>query len=735
MLRKRVVQVVLFRHMEPVRFKVDAGLIDRLGRELVGRAETAVSELIKNSYDADATKVEVYFKNTNDVGGSISIIDDGLGMNYSKLVNGFMTISSTDKLHNPKSERFKRGKAGKKGIGRFATQRLGTKLTIFTQSKNEDYGLKVYINWDDYKIDNDLTLIENKIEKIEKLNVNGTQILIENLRESWTTKEIERVFRYVSDLLQPDYLSDRSSSIGLATSKDASFKVSFYQIIGDKISIIADPQKMLFDKSLAVIEGFVDSGNEAFFGVSSESLELNDYAIPIFNKSLFPKYELIKNVHFKAYYFIYNRSEYYNNISKLELKNIQTISNESSGIRLYRNGFRVLPYGERTDDWLGLDIRYSGEEGSTNIPFANRNLFGFVEVIDSEGTLFEETASREGLIENKALLELKDFIFKALSAARGRVAEKITLLRKKRKQKIEEERSKFFNQPDEAFKVLEEFINNEQNKTETEAKQAFLSIRNDYKNLIEELGMLRVLAGLGLTIAEFTHEVIQYTPAINGFVESLQNEVKTENGIESLEKLKRVFRNFTSYTSYFHTTVSQNVSRELRPILIIDVVNLFLNTIQEDIKKQGFLVEHDIYDYDTYTTPMHFSEWGSILFNLYTNSKKAIRRANSSGKIKIISGVENKFVYLEFSDNGDGVNENDKDRIFNAFFTTSTPASLGALEEEKLTGTGLGLKIVKDIVETYGGSINLLPPEKEFSTCFRIDIPQATQAQINTYEL
>ena len=123
--------------IEEIGFSIDAGLIDRLGRELVGRAETAVSELIKNAYDADATNVDVDFIDTENSGGTLIISDNGVGMTKDKLVTGFMRISSSDKLENPISERYHRTKAGRKGIGRFATQRLGEELVIITQVLNE----------------------------------------------------------------------------------------------------------------------------------------------------------------------------------------------------------------------------------------------------------------------------------------------------------------------------------------------------------------------------------------------------------------------------------------------------------------------------------------------------------------------------------------------------------------------------------------------------------------------
>ncbi len=106
-----------------VSFSVDAGIIDRLGRELVSKKETAVSELIKNAYDADAENVRLIFIDADTESGELTIEDDGSGMTLFELVNGFMRISSFDKAENPNSPVYKRQRAGRKGIGRF--QRSG----------------------------------------------------------------------------------------------------------------------------------------------------------------------------------------------------------------------------------------------------------------------------------------------------------------------------------------------------------------------------------------------------------------------------------------------------------------------------------------------------------------------------------------------------------------------------------------------------------------------------------
>ena len=122
---------------------------------------------------------------------------------------------------------------------------------------------------------------------------------------------------------------------------------------------------------------------------------------------------------------------------------------------------------------------------------------------------------------------------------------------------------------------------------------------------------------------------------------------------------------------------------------------------------------------------MHKSEWSSILFNLYSNSRKAIRRAKATGRILLeIGNIDSNYVFVRFNDNGDGIPEQNRERVFNAFFSTSMPASFDTPQNEQLTGTGLGLKIVKDIITGYKGTIKVEEPTAGFSTCIEIRIPK-----------
>jgi len=726
--------------IKEIGFTVDAGLIQRLGYELVGRAETAVSELIKNSYDADATIVNVDFIDSTEIGGTLIISDNGVGMTHDQLVKGFMRISSTDKIHNPTSKRFKRSKAGRKGIGRFATQRLGERLIIITQTKDSDKALKIIIDWNEYTIDKELGSITFPIEEIEKGIEEGTILKIENLRDGWTDASIRRVYRYVLDLFQPDYLSDQSKKYNSATQNNNYFKVNFNQYLDGNIVSVLNEQISIFDKSLAIFEGYIDNNHNGLLSVKSESLGLND-TIEIEYTKEEKRYTELQDVHFKIHYFIYARPKYYEGrISNTELNKIQQLSSTASGVRLYRNGFRVLPYGEVTDDWTRIDRRWSSESGLVNVPMSNKNLFGFVEITDPLGNIFEETASREGLIENEAFRQLSDFINKSIIAARQRISVGITTFKedeiedsdytqdsdkrelstKEKLQKLED----IFDDPDDEEKESQQEYSKESKEEKEKQKKEGKKIIQAIRKELAEASMLRVLAGLGLTIGEFTHEIKQFQPSVYGHINKLSKEELSDEGYMQLDGVEKNFNDLFAYTSYFSTTVSQNINRETEPIDVLAVLDDFQKVIANDLERNEIDFDIEFWDFDVMTIPMHRSEWNSILFNLYTNAKKAIKRQRTKGKILIEIGTESDFVFLNFHDNGDGIPDENKHKIFIAFFTTSTPASFDAPRDEQMIGTGLGLKIVNDIIISYKGKISLITPNKGYTTCFRIEIPQ-----------
>lgn len=424
---------------------------------------------------------------------------------------------------------------------------------------------------------------------------------------------------------------------------------------------------------------------------------------------------------------------------------IKNLGNELGGIKLYRNGFRVPPYGEGQNDWLGFDE--SVRRRNFLFPHQNQSFFGFVEIDDAAADLFEETSSREGLIENVAYDELRDFVYRSVTAA----CQTIASIRNKKQtanQKNWEKSSseKIEEAIDELHQMSQEDgssnsdTNNEANNHKEKLKRIAQQLSEGYnenkeekERLIDENNMLRIFAALGLVIGEFIHEIKNYLPGFDAEITYLRKLlVNNPIALERINLLNENLYAFNSYTSYFDKSISRNVQRDIEPINIKERISAFCMTIAHNIKKAHIdlttnLTDHSTMLSDLTTIPMHPSEWASILFNLYTNAKKAIRRSESrnNGKINISCGESLNMVYIEFSDNGTGVDPLIQDRIFDAFVTTTSISSNNSDDIETYTGTGLGLKIIKDIVSSYNGTVYLKSQAKEgYKTTFRIEIPK-----------
>jgi len=736
---------------ENVRFSVDAGVIDRLGTELVARQETAVSELVKNSYDADAKKVTLRFEDSDDVGGTLIIDDDGIGMTRDQLINGFMRISSTDKLHNPLSELYQRKRSGQKGIGRFAVQRLGSKLTIITQTINDENALQLTIEWNSYQGDVDLVNITNKIEIIKKQKEEGTTLKIEKLRDRWSQASIKRIYRYVSAIIQPFPLSKNKGEDDqnrVNTTNDPGFKTIFKKTDGDKIITIADEKSMIYDHALAVIEGWVDENGHGLYSIESKKLDINEVGqIGSDPDNMNTPFSQLKNVKFRAFYYVYGSDL----IPKMHESSIRSLARTQGGIRLYRNGFRVLPYGEPSDDWLKLDA--SIRQRSLLPVHGNINFFGFVELTDTEKR-YDETSSREGLVENEALIQLKNFVYRTLLTGVIKTAEvrnvKIVSGQKKEGNLYEkiEVRIKDIAYTLEALdRELEKEDGNIQlkktrkkklQKLKEDIKEVVKLQKEEQSKMLKEKSMLRVLSSVGITIGQFLHEVRDYIINMESDIDFLLEKLQADNVVlQRILILERNVTSFQTYTSYFDSVISQNVVRELKPIELQNSVEKFWNSIHHDATKSDIVFSKpERKAHYLYTLPMHPSEWSSILFNFYTNSKKAIKRTQKTGQIHIECGFTENNIYLEFSDTGDGISEENEEKIFEEFFTTTSPNSLDEINSSnEITGTGLGLKIVKDIVSSYRGSIKVVSPKEGYVTCIRIEILKATEKELDDYGL
>lgn len=708
-------------------FSVDASHISRLGMELVAKQETAVAELVKNGYDADATNVDLIFSTADSIYSTLEIFDNGTGMTLDELEAGFMRLSTPNKVAAPTSDLFKRQKAGRKGIGRFAAQRLGRKLVLETATTSMHYALKLTIDWDEFSAERNLSSVPSIIERIPKTFEHGTKLTILHLRDSWSDAQIERSHRHIAELIQPFPLADIAKSEG----SDPGFKASFTRICDDDLVIIADDWSLYFKHALAEIEGKVDENGYGYWSLRSKKfgIEVLDQPIGLNRNEPSEQYPNLRSVKFKAFYYIDKETQ-----RSFRAKVADKLQS-SGGVRLYRNGFRVLPYGERFDDWLKLNA--SNLLRKILPPHSNRNFLGFVEINDVDGSFFEETSSREGLLENESFGELKDFVSSSLKSAILPIAD----ARDRRRTTTETRRSKRSpkGQADDIITRLEALQSNARDNPEYAAalsdvvstvKNSVIEIGDVGETLLQDLGMMRVLASLGLAIGEFTHEIGLALESVKATASLLASDLNGDTSYsDRASNLVDQISDFEGYLAYFDHTVRENVSREVVSLETRDVVNSFVKVVEPKINRNELKLASSYDGYGLFMKPMHRSEWASILINLFTNSVKAIRRAGHPGQISIDCGRIEEGIYLDFSDNGDGIPEANKNKIFDSFFTTTSAA--GARDDdETLAGMGMGLKIVKDIVDTVGGNISLRPAKSPFTTCLRVIIPEATDEEV-----
>lgn len=721
-----------------VRFSVDGNLVKRLGEQLVAKKTTALSELIKNGYDADSTVLDVFFENTEAPGGTITIIDNGNGMTKDALINGFMKISTSDKEECSFSPKFKRPRAGRKGIGRFSAQKIGKKLTIITRtSLSEPYSI-VTINWDDYSQKKNLISISNSIEEsyedhgFEK----GTKLIIADTKEAWDDGNLSTTYKYICSIIRINPQITDSGTI------DPGFKPIFYVGTTTSRTIVKSDETEFLSDADALIEAEIN--DDGLVSVSITGIKVKNATDQYILNTETAEFLKSANFKLKAYYYAMERGG--------KNSHLQAYLRENGGIKLYRNGFYVAPYGERYNDWLALDD--SSRRRLILNPHANTNFIGNIDIVDIEGSLFEETSAREGLIENHSFHELRDTSYEIIKSAVKRISST-------RGRKITANQPGYI--PPE--RTLEERLKDSYENLQSIAKQidapssdGYFTEASDYhadnsitpthptvvlknslaghhdllQEIIDEKNIYRVLASTGLAIAEFTHEVQLYLNNLMLVSRQLKRMIADRpDAYNSANDMNSNIEMLVSYTDFFTETIRSNSHRVKSTLELRDVFKKFFDAMQPTIERRGYKVVISFEGDDFWTKPIHVSELSSVLMNLFTNSCKAIARAGKAkGILRVsITTVDEQHI-IKFEDNGDGIPKENWGRVFNALFTTDVSSSAYSSNFQQMRGMGLGLTITHDIITGVGGEVGIVEASDGFSTCVQVIIPKASDAEV-----
>lgn len=677
----------MIKELEPLSFRFSGKIARLLGRESVSNAIVALSELVKNSYDADATKVEIIFENITSENAKIRVRDNGVGMTYNDFKDRWMVVGTDSKERATKSPSGKRRVVGEKGIGRFSVERLAEKITIISDQKEQSETVTVYFDWNRYEEKGALfDEIKNRVTSSPKSNrdSHGMEIVLESLRDVWNEKAVQELERQLTVLVPPIDLTDFEIIVFAPEYKKYGVKI--------ETSVL---QEAMYEFNSSLID------NRIHYTILQNGQVVRENSIKTENVECGP-------LKFKMYYFPLDRSDEKWTYKVFKRKDIVDVLKGFSGIKIYRDSFRVKPYGDPEDDWLGLNFKRLSRFGS-RIP-SNNQVIGFVEITRDGNKNLVDTTTREGLIKNTAFHHMVDFLEKSITQfaehrkkeekSKKAVTPQVELSENiNRLKKIVEQA----DLPKNELKAAERIITDVESRI-LQVEQESISTIQAYRNL----------AALGVTVSSVSHEISMPISIImhttSGLIDGLRNHsIKEEETMSNLETIHSNILKVQEFIQFILGFASGS-SKKKANLGFEEALNNVIAPFRGIFTKRGINFIPNL-DPNLPKLYMNRAELESILVNLVTNSLYFLKEIKDP-VIKVTATYDIDRIKIIFSDNGKGVPPENRDAVFQPFFTT------------KKDGVGLGLTIVKETVEDYGGKIDVINSEFGEGTTFHILLPK-----------
>ena len=706
------------------KFRPSARLIRTIGDDIIKDVHAAVIELIKNAYDADANNVNLKFIDLASAEkAKIIIKDDGHGMNYETVVNNWMVPATDDKLNRRKSPGGRKLQ-GRKGIGRFAASILGNTLLMQT-TKESGVTTTVSIDWSIFSTEKYLDEIELLVESRASGQKSGTELIIESGKKGleWTEKDMGLLIKELRKLVSP-IMEKENFHVVIEFTNTVIEKYN-----NKKMKIEPFPMLELFDYRLS---GEVDGKGNAFLIYENQveknipKEEINIHIIPEDGKVCGPL-ELDFRVFDRetdAIENLINRGLKEPDTGKyLSRGETRKMLNELCGVSIYRNGFRIRPYGEPGYDWLQLD-KARVQNPPQNI--GSDQIAGFISISDEEISHLVEKSARDGLKENNYYNGLKKITKKCLSE----LEERRFAFRKKTGRgrtiaKIEKELNTLFD-----FGTLKKSVKgvlrkgNVDSQTSMQVEDIILKTEKKKSDLLEKIketvAMYQGQVTLGKIMVVIMHEgrkplkyLKEQSPRIAEWIKELQKEYNTcllEKIIDRLEDTKK------------ESLLLIDLFNRLDPLAIRKRgkkknINIFNVIKSAEALFGSVLLEKEIKFINEVAKDVTFWGWEQDFFialtNLIENSLYWLPMLENKKQKQIVisSQHEDKSVIIDYRDNGPGIKKRyiENNLIFEPGFST------------KPGGTGLGLAIAGETIEKNNGILRVLyNPEGAY---FRIELP------------
>ncbi len=656
-------------------FQASSNIKDLIGRRLVTNKISALFELVKNSFDADAENVIVSF---SDDGNTLVIEDDGNGMDLEDIRTKWMVIG-TDNKRGQATTSTGRPINGEKGIGRFSADRLGKQLTLVASKGSQMEPVQMTFDWERFEEGGLLEQVPIEYSYIKEKRKTGLKLIISDLRDVWSRTEIESLEKRLRGLLSP-----------FSNFESHSFK------------LVLDCKKYGYDRK--VLEPY------RLGDISSLSIELeiSNKQPSIISYALYRNGAVVEEDSYNNSYsfgpvklivYFFDAGDKVSFRNKFG-ENVKDFGN----IRIYRDFFQIYPYGETNNDWLDLEVRKT--QGMFR-HFGSRDLIGYIQIYREHNPQFIDATNRQGLEENQALQELRQLV---KQDALSKLEEWFFIKRHKNSVKEHSQNREDITSATKNLREIAKDIKHispgtaekvvQLTKIIQETNQKQDKIIRDQQQVVE---VYKRLSSKQTLLQSIIHNALIKAQTIETTMWNQRDDIAEFPDIPEALKIKLkesqdVLINISKQvTTYLKNAKDYLITkRERVPINIFQQLNKVFDNHKYDFA--GNKIKYEIVGPTNLTLRFDINDFNVIFENLISNSMKSLKQIEDRQRmIRVTYSGDGMKTNIFFKDNGTGIDRTKITHIFNPFYSETE-------------GWGMGLGIVDELVKYNGGEIQVVKP-------------------------
>ena len=686
-------------------FRPRARLIKTIGEELISNDNVAITELVKNSYDAGSSIVDITF--TGNVkekevtkrrgrkeitekqhfiekeDATIIIYDQGKGMDFDTIQHAWMEPATNYKKKEV-NKNSNRKFSGEKGIGRFASAKLSTKLELITKQE-DDNEIVVWFDWNDFSKEE--TYLDNVkvnwiIRPATEIKEHGTILKLTSLSDDWDEDKIGELRVALSRLLNP-----------IVPNEDFLISINLPNLMGESLSGIIERPETL-NRPNYFIKGSVSKDGTPL-SVKFYSKKVGKEEILDLPENLFTSNRPYSAGPFSFEFKVWDRDN--DNLSCIAtetssiIKNVKRDLDDLCGISIYRDDIRVLPYGNQNNDWVRLDLR---RVNNPTLRLSNNQIVGYISIGLETNPKLKDQSNREGIVEGQAFEDIKDYVKLLLNEVEQR-----------RYAERPRESQMTSNSPSSIFEKLSLTPLSDKIKESKPNSAEILQLINQKDAEIKEavskiqavISRYRRLSTLGALVDPIIHDGNNYLHKIDLKSTLILSEIQKLNcNIEKIaDKANEIQNVRRDFSQLFKRIEPFGGRKRGRPQTIV---------VEDVIKNQFLLNSEELSKYNIsyrlsntqHKVTIDESELAVVLMNLIQNSIYWLSTIDVEREILVEVEDEQDGLAIIVSDNGPGVKSGTEDNIFAPYYST------------KPDGIGLGLAIAGEIMSEYDGELSLI---------------------------